>query len=497
MANINTFNTFDSQTDQRAIERQRQLAQLLQAQAFQQEPNNQMAGGYVVRNSPLAGIAKVLAAYTGAKNQQDLDLKEKELSQQTMANRQQTLASALRMAQGTPERDAMVDPQELEQAADQGTNYPNPRMPAVPGDQQGAAAMLAGANDPMLATMGTSLLAKALQGPENLFSKVDPKDYTPQSVAAYASSRKPEDLVPVRKMDVVPLGGTSRAMNLYDTPAGTDLAHTITPDTSARVNQQERQFSNLSAYQKAELPIQLGNLNVARTNASTNIGQLRNAQQNTYFNTGMGPGSVFATAAGAMPTGTPGPATGPRSAVPAPSLPSQGPIAPAAPGLTPHAASDVAKAGALKQQENRMALPQTIATAQQQLDLIDQMVGKEGDVKSRPHPGFESAVGMRVPGLGYIPGTDTSGFNRLLEQVKGGAFMTAYQNLRGGGQITEVEGKKATDAITRMDNSQSEAEFKKAAREFQSVIRAGIERAKGLSGVAPSGSGFKVLGVER
>jgi hypothetical protein len=67
--------------------------------------------------------------------------------------------------------------------------------------------------------------------------------------------------------------------------------------------------------------------------------------------------------------------------------------------------------------------------------------------------------------------------------VLGGAFMEAFNTLKGGGQITEKEGEKATAAITRMSTSQSEAEFKKAAKEFQSVIKSGIDMSEKRLGV--------------
>lgn len=134
-------------------------------------------------------------------------------------------------------------------------------------------------------------------------------------------------------------------------------------------------------------------------------------------------------------------------------------------------------------------LPTATAKGQQALDLVDQMIGgltldKNGNLTlpkggAKPHAGFSVGVGASAqPGFQYIPGTDKASFAALLDQVKGGAFLQAFESLKGGGQITEVEGKKATDAITRMNTSQSEAEFVKGAREFQAVIRAGMERAK-------------------
>jgi hypothetical protein len=130
-------------------------------------------------------------------------------------------------------------------------------------------------------------------------------------------------------------------------------------------------------------------------------------------------------------------------------------------------------------------LPKAITRAEQQLQLIDQMVGtqevrdKNGKViqaATPTHPGFKGTVGFGI-GLRYLSGTPEASFNALFEQVKGGAFLEAYEMLKGGGAITNIEGEKGTAAITRMSLAQSEAEFVKAARELQDVVRKGVERA--------------------
>jgi hypothetical protein len=135
-------------------------------------------------------------------------------------------------------------------------------------------------------------------------------------------------------------------------------------------------------------------------------------------------------------------------------------------------------------------LPGAITRADTALDLIDQMVGKlpEKDASgkvtkegTRPHPGFRAAVGAGI-GERFIPGTDAAGFQALYDQVTGGAFLQAYETLKGTGQITEVEGKKATAAITRMNLAQNEKEFIAAAREFQSAIRTGVKNARAKAG---------------
>ncbi len=78
----------------------------------------------------------------------------------------------------------------------------------------------------------------------------------------------------------------------------------------------------------------------------------------------------------------------------------------------------------------------------------------------------------------------------MLNQSKGGAFLEAFKALKGGGQITEIEGKKATDAIARMDRSQSKAEFDKALSDYEGVIKLGVDRANQLAG-KPAPGGFQ------
>jgi hypothetical protein len=137
-------------------------------------------------------------------------------------------------------------------------------------------------------------------------------------------------------------------------------------------------------------------------------------------------------------------------------------------------------------------LPGAVTRADTAIDLIDQMVGRapekdasgkviKGKEGTAPHPGFRAAVGAGV-GERFIPGTDAAGFQALYDQVTGGAFLQAYETLKGTGQITEIEGKKATAAITRMNLAQNEKEFIAAAREFQSAIRTGVKNARAKAG---------------
>jgi hypothetical protein len=77
-----------------------------------------------------------------------------------------------------------------------------------------------------------------------------------------------------------------------------------------------------------------------------------------------------------------------------------------------------------------------------------------------------------------IAGTSRSDFETRFEQVKGGTFLDAYNSLRGGGAIDQKEGEKATSALNRMNLAQSEAEFIRAARDFEDVVKKGVARAR-------------------
>jgi hypothetical protein len=133
-----------------------------------------------------------------------------------------------------------------------------------------------------------------------------------------------------------------------------------------------------------------------------------------------------------------------------------------------------------------VAFPQAKQDTTQAIGLINDMIGNAtydpktkkvtyGDVP--PHPGFSGAVGFGI-GSRFVPGTDAASFQALFDQVQGGAFLQAFETLRGGGAITEKEGAKATSAKNRMSLAQSEDEFVKAAIEFRDVMNEGLKRAE-------------------
>lgn len=139
-------------------------------------------------------------------------------------------------------------------------------------------------------------------------------------------------------------------------------------------------------------------------------------------------------------------------------------------------AADLARRAAESeaQTEASMSLQDQELRAQTTLDLLDQIEN---------HPGLSAAVGAKglSSGFGFfnqpIAGTDAADFVALLEQVSGTAFLEAFQMLKGGGQITEIESQKAEQAITRLGNrNQSEEAYRRAIAAFRQAIQDGLAK---------------------
>jgi hypothetical protein len=100
------------------------------------------------------------------------------------------------------------------------------------------------------------------------------------------------------------------------------------------------------------------------------------------------------------------------------------------------------------------------------------------------HPAFKSSVGMGVPGMKYVPGSAQADFRSRMDQIQGGAFLTAIDTLKGTGAITEVEGTKATAAKNRMATATSEKAFNDAAKDFLDIMEQGVKQTYSRAGKA-------------
>lgn len=162
-------------------------------------------------------------------------------------------------------------------------------------------------------------------------------------------------------------------------------------------------------------------------------------------------------------------------------------IAAARSGATAQAKADVEKA--TRQAQAKSELPEITAKANYTKNLVDSIVN---------HPAMGNVIGApeSVSGAAYkvfgsaIPGTQEADFAARLEQLGGRQFLEAFESLKGGGQITEVEGKKATAAMSRLlQTGQPEETYREAAKELQNVLDLGVVRAQRAADDTTSGGG--------
>lgn len=122
-----------------------------------------------------------------------------------------------------------------------------------------------------------------------------------------------------------------------------------------------------------------------------------------------------------------------------------------------------------------VSAPDALRKAQEGLALIR---------ATKNHPGLYWGTGMTSM-LPDLPGTDRRAFAAYHDQLKGQSFLQAFEGLKGGGQITEVEGNKATQAIARLDRAQSPEDYKKALDDLEAILSGAVARLQKLPGMAP------------
>ena len=116
-----------------------------------------------------------------------------------------------------------------------------------------------------------------------------------------------------------------------------------------------------------------------------------------------------------------------------------------------------------------------------------QMLATLHDVTT--HPGFKVSVGASEPVgnvLAMLPGTEARDWKSKYSQLMGQEFLDAFNNLRGGGSISDTEGKTATKARAALsDPGISKAEFIRNANILENTIRDGINRQRAQAGLQP------------
>jgi len=115
-------------------------------------------------------------------------------------------------------------------------------------------------------------------------------------------------------------------------------------------------------------------------------------------------------------------------------------------------------------------------------------------------PALDDSTGW-LSFLQSVPGTDQYRVGQRALQLQGQSFLQAFESLKGGGQITEVEGAKATQAIGRLSTAQKPDDYRAALNELKAIIQASKTRAMQSAGMpvpqqtAPVGTNKTSTGV--
>lgn len=211
-----TFTDYD--LDRERLLRRRKLVEAMLADSQKGMGETQFApGGFAIRRSPLEGIAKVAQAYRASNQQEELDTQEKELAQKRLTETQGALDEYQRKI--TPRAAVAAEMYGTEFSPEQQETSGQPAFAPNQQDKQSAAygllAKLGG--DPR--ETAKLVVAQALKGPSSNLAKIDPKDYTPESFAAFLKGGDHSVLRPVRKVDFV----NGQAVDPFTTKPGTRI----------------------------------------------------------------------------------------------------------------------------------------------------------------------------------------------------------------------------------------------------------------------------------
>jgi hypothetical protein len=142
---------------------------------------------------------------------------------------------------------------------------------------------------------------------------------------------------------------------------------------------------------------------------------------------------------------------------------------------------------ALEAQQIKGNLQSSIGVGEDMLRTIESVVGRPsggGLTAVKPNDALNGVLGLIE---GRLPARTQAQADLLakIDQISGRAFLEAFATLKGGGQITETEGAKATQALARLQRTQSPEAFQAALYEFADIVRRGIDRSKNELSILP------------
>jgi hypothetical protein len=123
----------------------------------------------------------------------------------------------------------------------------------------------------------------------------------------------------------------------------------------------------------------------------------------------------------------------------------------------------------------------------------------------RNHPGLESGIlgkilspGFTGYGVGttlgkvasYIPGSDRKDFEGLVDTLKSQQFLSAVQQMKGSGALSDAEGKKLDSAVSSLNLDMSASAFRNALGVIETNLRRAQAKQVASGKLQTSGGGF-------
>jgi len=132
-------------------------------------------------------------------------------------------------------------------------------------------------------------------------------------------------------------------------------------------------------------------------------------------------------------------------------------------------------AGAESQKAQGEVAGKSIAAAPADIQAADNALALVEDIKKDPY--LDRGTGFSSYG-NSLRGTGGYDFQNKVDQAKSGAFLSAIQQMRGMGALSDTEGKAATAAVNRMNTATSSEAFLAALDDYENRVKQGRARAE-------------------
>lgn len=128
---------------------------------------------------------------------------------------------------------------------------------------------------------------------------------------------------------------------------------------------------------------------------------------------------------------------------------------------------------------------QAVFSAPKAFDNLTNAYRNIEDLEKQPGlGGFFGATGLAGSVTSQIRGTDAYKAQARIDELLGSTFLQAYETLKGGGAITEMEGQKAQAAISRLGKpGVGEEDYRAAIRDFKAAVVSGMSKLKQVRGM--------------